>query len=265
MGNLTGGDSMTYTINKIAGLAGITLKTLRHYDKLGLLVPSGRSDAGYRLYSDEDVEKLQQILFFRELDFPLVRIKEIMDNPDYDRQRALEMQIEFLEERAKRYRSLSTLAKKTLKKLKGDEKMKNDEMFEGFDYDKIVEHEKKYEAEVKERWGETDAYKISKQRTDKYTKEDWERINNEIGANFEMLLRCFRENVPAESEEMMAVCDGFRNHITKNFYPCTLEIYSNLGNMYVMDERFTAYYDKYEVGLAKYYNDAIQYYCITKA
>lgn len=256
---------MTYTINQIAGLAGITIKTLRHYDKLGLLVPTGRSEAGYRLYSEENVEKLQQILFFRELDFPLARIKEIMGDPAFDRKHALEMQIEFLDERAKRYKKLSGLAKRTLNDLEGEKKMKKEELFEGFDYDKMMEDQKKYEPEVKERWGETDAYKVSKQRTDKYTKEDWERIQAESLGTLQELIACFREKEPVDGERMMAVCEAFRNHITKNFYPCTLEIFSGLGNMYVADERFTEFYDKHETGLAAYYNEAIQNYCITKA
>ena len=123
--------------------------------------------------------KLQQVLFFRELDFPLIRIKEIMDNPTYDKKKALEMQIKFLEGRAERYNRLSGLAKRTLMSLEGETKMKKEEMFEGFDYDKMMEDQKKYEKEVKENWGNTDSYKTSKKKTDKYTKDDWIRIQEE--------------------------------------------------------------------------------------
>lgn len=254
-----------YTINKIAKIAGITLKTLRHYDKLGLLVPSGRSEAGYRQYSEIDVEKLQQILFYRELNFPLLKIKEIMGSPDFNKKQALKMQIDFLEERAKRYRQLSLLAKKTLKDMEGERKMKDEELFEGFNYEKIMEDQKKYEKEVKDKWGNSAAYKESKGKTDRYGKEDWERIQMETEALLKELISCYRENEPIGGLRMMEVCDGFRSHMTKNFYECSLEMFSCLGNMYVTDERFTEYYDKHEKGLAAYYNEAIQNYCIKKA
>ena len=256
---------MVYTINKIAKLAGITLKTLRHYDKLGLLVPSDRSKAGYRLYSEVEVEKLQRILFYRELDFPLLKIKEIMERPDYDKKKSLEIQIEFLEERSKRYEGLALLAKKTLKNMEGEQIMRDNELFEGFDYDKTMENQKKYEKEVDEKWGNTAAYKESKGKTDGYVKEDWERIQLETDTLMKELIRCFREKEPIDGAAMMAVCEAFRRHMTKNFYECSLKMFSCLGNMYVTDERFTQYYDKHEAGLAAYYNEAIQSYCSAKA
>lgn len=256
---------MSYTINKIAQLAGVTLRTLRYYDKIGLLEPTARSEAGYRLYSDEDAERLQQILFFRELDFPLAKIQQIMGNPDFDREKALAMQIEFLDKRAERYLKLSELAKTTLLNLKGGIKMDNKELFKEFDYDKIIEHQKQYEDEVKERWGDTDAYKISAKRTSKYTKEDWAKISATGEEYMKELITCFKEKVAYDDPRMIAVCEKARGHITTYFYPCSLEMYSNLGNMYIADERFTAFYDKFETGLAAYYNEAIQHYCITNA
>ena len=254
---------MSYTINKIAQLAGVTLRTLRYYDKIGLLASSARTEAGYRLYSDKDVERLQQILFFRELDFPLERIQEIMGNPNFDRKKALVMQIEFLEKRAERYLKLSDLAKETLQNLEGGIKMENKAMFKEFDYDKIVEHQKKYEDEVKERWGNTDAYRISTQRASKYTKEDWEKISAAGDEYMKEMIACFSEKVAYSDPRMMTVCEKARGHISTFFYPCSLEMYSNLGNMYIADERFTAFYDKFAPGLAAYYNEAIQHYCIT--
>ena len=256
---------MSYTINKIAQMAGVTLRTLRYYDKIGLLAPTARSEAGYRLYSDEDAGRLQQILFFRELDFPLVKILQIMGNPDFDRKKALAMQIEFLEKRAARYEKLSKMARHTLQNLEGGIKMENREMFKAFDYDKMVEDQKQYEDEVKARWGSTDAYRISAERTSKYTKADWEKINAESEVYMKELIFCFNERVSYADPRMMAVCEAARGHMSKYFYPCSLEAYSNLGSMYIADERFTAYYDKFAPGLAAYYNEAIQHYCITNA
>ena len=256
---------MSYTINRIAQTAGVTLRTLRYYDRIGLLVPSGRTEAGYRLYSDDDLDKLQQILFFRELDFPLEKIGRLMEDPAFDRKEALNMQIRFLEKRAERYLKLTKLAKKTLQNLEGGKKMDKKEMFKAFDYDKMMEEQKQYEDEVKDRWGSTEAYRISKERTSKYTKEDWERIGAESEGNLKEMIECFTSGVPYDDPRMMAVCDNARAQMSKNFYPCSLEMYSNLGNMYIADERFTAFYDKFAPGLAAYYNEAIQHYCITRA
>lgn len=256
---------MPYTINKIAQLAGVTLRTLRYYDKISLLVPSAKSEAGYRLYSDEDIEKLQQILFFRELDFPLAKIREVLSDPEFDRQEALAVQIDFLENRAEHYIKLAETAKATLFNLKGGIRMENNKMFESFDYDKMMEQQKQYEAEVKRRWGDSDAYGISTKRTSKYTKEDWEKIKADGEEYLKELVSCFNEKVSYDDARMMAVCDKARNQISTYFYPCSLEMYSNLGNMYIADERFTAFYDRFAKGLAAYYNEAIQHYCITNA
>lgn len=256
---------MDYTINRIARLAGVTLRTLRYYDKIGLLTPSARTDAGYRLYSDEDVERLQQILFFKELDFPLAKIEEILNNPAFDRKEALRMQADYLEKKAERYLKLSQLAKETLFNLEGGTKMENKDMFSGFDYDKMMEEQKQYEAEVKERWGNSDAYKISKERTEKYTKEDWERINKIQMNNLKELCDLYNAKVPHDDPRVQAVVEKSHKFIHDTFYPCTLEALSGLGNMYITDKRFTAYYEKFAPGLAVYYNDAIQHYCIVNS
>ena len=141
--------------------------------------------------------------------------------------------------------------------------MDNKELFKEFDYDKMMEHQKQYEDEVKERWGDTDAYKISAKRASKYTKEDWAKISATGEEYMKELIACFNEKVAYDDPRMIAVCEKARGHITTYFYPCSLEMYSNLGNMYVADERFTAFYDKFAPGLAAYYNEAIQHYCIT--
>jgi len=256
---------MEYTINKIAKLAGVTLRTLRYYDKIGLLKPSARTDAGYRLYSEADLEQLQQILFFRELDFPLAKIEEILNNPSFQRNEALRMQVDFLEKKAERYLKLSQLAKDTLLSLEGGNKMKNEDLFKGFDYDQMMEDQKKYEKEVKERWGDGSQYQISKERTSKYSKEDWEKITQLQMDNLKELCQLFEAQVPHDDEKVQKVVETAHKLINDYFYPCSLEIFSNLGNMYVADERFTAYYEKFAIGLAHYYNDAIQHYCIAKA
>jgi len=255
---------MDCTINKVAQLAGVTLRTLRYYDKIGLLAPSARTEAGYRIYSKDDIERLQQILFFKELDFPLSKIIEILKNPEFDRREALKMQAELLAKRAERYLKLSQLAKRTLKGLKGGAIMNNKDMFNGFDYEKMEEEQKQYEGEVKERWGNSEAYKVSKEKTSKYTKEDWERINDIQMKNLKELCDLYNTKVPHDEPRVQEVVDKARRFISDNFYECSLETLSGLGQMYISDERFTAYYEKCAPGLVAYYNDAIQHYCIKR-
>ncbi|GBF35768.1 HTH-type transcriptional activator tipA [Desulfocucumis palustris] len=140
-------------------------------------------------------------------------------------------------------------------------KMEDKAMFSGFDYDKMLEEQKQYQAEVKERWGNSDAYKISKERTKKYTKEDWERINKIQMNNLKELCRLYNANVPHDDAGVQAVVEKSHKFIQDTFYPCTLEMFSALGNMYVTDGRFTVYYEKFAPGLAAYYNEAIQHFC----
>lgn len=256
---------MLYKVNQIAELAGITVRTLRYYDKIGLLVPSARSDAGYRLYADDDLERLQQILFFRELDFPLARIQELMNNPHFSRQEALVMQIDWLDQKAAHYLKLAQLARNTMKHWEGGRKMPAKNLFEGFDYEQMQLEQKKYAAEVKERWGSSEAYQISQQRTAQYHREDWERLNQLQIDNMKQLCDLYNDGTAYDDPRVMQVVENAMDFINQNFYPCSLEIMSNLGNMYICDERFTAYYEKFSPGLAVYYNNAIQHYCIMKA
>lgn len=251
---------MPLTIQKVATLSGVTLRTLRHYDNIGLLKPTSRSEAGYRLYSDEDLTRLQQILLFRELHFPLKDIAALMQHPDFDTRAALKTQAGHLMQLSERYAQLSALALKTLKHKEEETTMSNEEKFDGFDYDKMMAEQKAYEPEVRARWGDTDAYRISTKRAKGYRKEDWAAIQEEADQNLRELIACFRERVASSDARVQAVCDAARRHITQYFYPCSKEMFAGLGAMYVADERFTAYYDKHETGLAEYYNEAIQAY-----
>lgn len=256
---------MAYQINELASMAGISLRTLRYYDEIGLLSPASRSPAGYRLYSDDDLEQLQQILFWRELDFALDKIKQLINEPDLDRQQALQMQAKLLQERAERFLRLAELARNTLDSEKGARKMVNKDLFSAFNYEKMMEEQKQYEAEVEERWGNTEAYRISRQRTAGYSKEDWERINAVQMHNLKELAQLFQAGVPHDDSKVLAVVARNLQFINDNFYPCSLEIFSGLGSMYVSDERFTAFYDRLAPGLAVYYNEAIQHYYIVNA
>ena len=239
-------------ISEVAKLSGITVRTLHYYDEIELLKPSETTEAGYRIYSSEDLERLQQILFFRELDFQLNEIKEIMLNPNYDKNEALNKHKEFLIEKRKRIDGLITLIDKTIK---GDNNMS----FKEFDNSKIEENKRKYAEEVKKRWGNTDAYKEYEKKTTSYDKNSWNTINEEMAK----ILKEFADNRNEDpsSNVVQGLVEKWRLYITSNFYNCTKEILSCLGLMYTGDERFKENIDKYGEGTAEFMSKAIEIYC----
>ena len=239
-------------ISEVAKLTGITVRTLHYYDEIGLLKPSEITEAGYRLYSREDLEILQQILFFRELDFPLSQIKEIMNNPNYDKEEALKKQKELLIQQRQRIEGLIKLIEK---KIEGDNNMS----FKEFDMNEIEENKKKYAKEVKERWGTSKAYEESEKKTSSYNKEKWGDINQETSEIFKGFAE-LRNSDPG-SEEVQELVRRWQKYITDNFYTCTNEILSGLGLMYVEDERFKENLDKNGEGTAKLMEEAIKIYC----
>ncbi len=239
-------------ISEVAKLTGITVRTLHYYDEIGLLKPSEITEAGYRLYSREDLEILQQILFFRELDFPLSQIKEIMNNPNYDKEEALKKQKELLIQQRQRIEGLIKLIEK---RIEGDNNMS----FKEFDMNEIEENKKKYAKEVKERWGTSKAYEESEKKTSSYNKEKWGDINQETSEIFNGFAE-LRNSDPG-SEEVQELVRRWQKYITDNFYTCTNEILSGLGLMYVEDERFKENLDKNGEGTAKLMAEAIKSYC----
>ena len=180
-------------ISEVAKLTGITVRTLHYYDEIGLLKPSEITEAGYRLYSREDLEILQQILFFRELDFPLSQIKEIMNNPNYDKEEALKKQKELLIQQRQRIEGLIKLIEK---RIEGDNNMS----FKEFDMNEIEENKKKYAKEVKERWGTSKAYEESEKKTSSYNKEKWGDINQETSEIFKGFAE-LRNSDPGSEED----------------------------------------------------------------
>ena len=239
-------------ISEVAKLTGITVRTLHYYDEVGLLKPSEITEAGYRLYSREDLEILQQILFFRGLDFPLSQIKEIMNNPNYDKEEALKKQKELLIQQRQRIEGLIKLIEK---RIEGDNNMS----FKEFDMNEIEENKKKYAKEVKERWGTSKAYEESEKKTSSYNKEKWGDINQETSEIFKGFAE-LRNSDPG-SEEVQELVRRWQKYITDNFYTCTNEILSGLGLMYVEDERFKENLDKNGEGTAKLMAEAIKIYC----
>ncbi len=229
------------------------MRTLHHYDQIGLLHPSTRSNGGYRLYEVGDLERLQQILFYRELGFPLEEIRRIVLDPGFDRGAALRAQRRLLAEKASRARALLEAMDATIEALEKGTEMDKEEMFEVFgDFDPG-----QYEEEAKERWGDTDAYKVSARRTARYTKEDWRRFraeSEEINAD---LIAAADRRVPPTDPEVLKIAERARLQIDQWFYPCSREMHANLSRMYVADPRFAKTYEDLRPGLAQYWCDAI--------
>lgn len=246
---------MKLTVNQVAKLTGISVRTLHYYHEIELLIPSEVSEAGYRFYDNSNLEKLQQILFFRELDFDLKNIKQILDDPNFDKTNALKKHKELLMIKRNRLDKLIVLVNKTLK---GEKNMS----FKEFDMTEINKAQEMYKKEAEEQWGHSEAYRESQKKASGYTKEDWANISRDNDA----IYKGFVENMDKEvsAPEVQKLVADWQNCITKYFYNCTNEILAGLGQMYVADERFTKNIDKYGEGLAAFMSKAIEYYCSKK-
>ena len=245
---------MAYKVNQLAQLAGISVRTLHHYDEIGLLEPSERSEAGYRLYSIAELERLQQILYYRELGFPLTAIRRVMSHPRFDRLEALAEQRRLLIEKRRRIDAMITGLDRALANAEKGINMDEKDMFEVFgDFDPT-----QYEEEVKERWGETDAYKESARRTAAYGKEDWARIKTEQDEINSDLVDLAAGGAAPDDERVQEVVERHWRSLNDNFYSCAPEMYRGLGEMYVADPRFKATYDAMHPGLAEFFRDAIR-------
>lgn len=253
---------MEYRIKDAADAAGVSVRTLHHYDRIGLLCPEKTDANGYRKYTDADLQKLQQVMFFKELDFSLSEIRMIIDDPDFNRLEAMQNHIKLLLKKKKRLDSIIDSLEKTIESIKEDRKMTNDEIFSPFSMKEIDEHREKYAAEARTKYGKTDAYKQSSARTASYTKEDWQRITAEGNHIFGEFAEIMEE--PADSAAAFNLVEKWRGHISKNFYHCSIEFLAGLGATYVSDERFTRNIDKTKPGLALFMSRAIEAYCIEK-
>jgi DNA-binding transcriptional MerR regulator len=240
---------MDYSVGEVARLAGITVRTLHHYDELGL-VTAERSTNGHRTHDRAALERLQQALFFRALDFQLDNIGRIVTDPGFDRAHALERQRELMIGKLARTRETVAAIEAAIAADREGVSVEAEDMFGGFD-------PADYEDEVKERWGTTDSYREAGRRTKGYTKADRAELQSESGAILESLADPMRASTSAEADEAVELAEAHRLHIDHWFYPCSREMHLALGESYVADPRFTAFYDKIEPGLATYLRDAI--------
>lgn len=237
------------TVKEASRLTGISIRTLQYYDKLGLL-PAMRTESGYRLYDDAALERLQQILLFRELEFPLRDIRTILDNPNYDRRKALRQQIELLTLKKQHLEDLIRLAR-TLQ-VAGGHTMQ----FKEFDTSRIDE----YTRRAKESWGDTPAYREFEQNAAERTVQESSDINNQLmalTAGFGAL-----QNLPIDNPAVQAQAAKLQAFITEHYYTCTKEIFAQLGQMYGAGGEFTANINAAGgPGTAEFAAKAIEVYC----
>lgn len=234
-------------VKEVADLVGISVRTLHHYDEIGLLTPEKTTSAGYRIYSDKNLETLQQILFFKELGFPLKKIKEIIDNPSFEYQEMLEMQHKMLIEKKKQLEKMIATIEKTIQHSKGEIQMSIQEKFDGFDFSKNP-----YEEEARKRWG------------DKAVDEANENVKNmapfDQGKMIEVYgkLAAARYLSPDSKEVQEAIGEWYQ--LLNKIGHYSPEAFKRLGQMYVDDERFTKNIDKFGEGLSVFMRDAMAVY-----
>lgn len=243
----------TYRVSEVSQTTGISVRALHYYDEIGLLVPKGRTGAGYRLYDDDDLLRLQQILIGREQGLALEEIRRSLDDPHFDRRAALLAQKREIQKRAKQAAEMIRAIDAALRVLEGGsgENMDMKQMFDGFD-------PSKYEAEVQARWGHTDAYKESLKRTKSYGPDDWKRIQAEQGSIYADAFAAVQAGLAPDSVEAMDIAERHRLSIDRWFYPCSFALHAGLADGYEADRRFTENIDKFGAGLTPFLSAAMR-------
>lgn len=242
------------TVNETAKITGITVRTLHYYDEIGLFKPSDTSQSGYRLYSDIDIEKLQQILFLKEIGFELKQIKEIIYDPNFDEISALKKHKDILILKKERIENLIKLVDT---KLEGNSNLS----FSEFDESHIIAKQNEYHKEILKRWKNTEAYKefeIKHSNSNNQFTDIDKKAREIFGAIAELM------DSPTSDEKVQELISLWQDYITENHYTCTNEMLQCLALMYVEDERFKSYINSFGDNLSQYLSEAINFYCQTK-
>lgn len=248
---------MDYTIQRLATLAGISTRTLRYYDQIDLLKPARMNASGYRVYGTEEVDALQQILFYRELGMSLKEIKRTINEPDFKRIRALKEHLTELEKRREQISLLISNVTKTIQQEEGNYKMMDSEKFEGFKRSLIEENEKKYGAEIRETYGESQIEESNKKMRN-MTKEEYERFQEVSKEIIALLEAAVKNNETPDKEAGKNIVKLHREFLEFTWDNYSPQAHRGLAQMYVEDERFTQYYDSKVPGCAKFLRDAVQ-------
>ncbi|NLM04922.1 MAG: MerR family transcriptional regulator [Clostridiales bacterium] len=249
---------MEYRVKELADMAGVSTRTLRYYDEIGILKPVRKNPSGYRIYGPEEVDRLQQILFYRELGVDLKRIKDILCSPDFDEIKVLKEHLEKLLEMRENLDLLIKNVNKTILSKERKIKMNDSEKFEGFKKKLIEDNEKKYGKEIREKYGEETVNK-SNSKLLNMTQEEYDEVKNLEKELFTTLKEAFKIGDPA-GELAQKTADLHRKWLTFYWKNYSKEAHAGLAQMYVDDERFAAYYDRVEPGATEFLRDAILIY-----
>ena len=236
-------------IREFAEFTGVSVRTLHYYDEIGLLTPAFVDRAtGYRYYDEASLLRMQEILFYRELDFSLKSIGKILSSPYYDRRKSLEEQ-----------KHLLTLKKERLERLIAsiDDAMRGENVMRAFDNSEFEKHR----AEAREKWGGTEAYKEHQEKTRDYSKQKWNDLAQGMDGIMAAFAACLKNGEASDSQAAQALVEKLQTHITEHYYHCTTQILAGLGQMYICDERFRENLDEYGAGTAQLMSDAIAIYC----
>jgi DNA-binding transcriptional MerR regulator len=241
------------TVGAVAALTGVSVRTLHHYDHIGLVAPSVRTPAGYRGYTDADIERLHLVLVYRSVGMPLDEIRALLDDPGADELEQLRRQHALLLEQADRLQHTIKAVEELMNAHRRGIQLTAEEQIEIFGTTAFSEE---YAVEAEERWGETEAWKQSQQRVSQFSKDDWLAIKSEGDALLAALAQAKRDRVSPGSAEANDLAARHRASIER-FYDCGDEMHRNLVQMYLADERFTRYYDDVEPGLAQFLHDIV--------
>ena len=236
-------------IKEFAEITGVSVRTLHYYDEIDLLRPAAVDRCtGYRYYDESSLIRMQEILFYRELDFSLKSIGEILSSPYYDKSKALQ-----------EHKQLLILKKERIERLISaiDDAAKGVNIMNAFDNSEF----EKYKAEAKEKWGSTEAYKEHAEKTKNYSKDKWNNLADEMNDIMAEFALCMKNGNTPDSDEAHKLVKALQSHITDSYYLCTNDILAGLGQMYVLDERFKNNIDKHADGTAEFICKAIEAYC----
>lgn len=249
---------MEYTVQKLARLAGISTRTLRYYDEIGLLKPARLNSAGYRIYGFAEVDRLQQILFYRELGVGLDEVKRIINAPDFDRFAALKEHRQKLLEKRQQIEQLIANVEKTIASAEGGTKMTDKEKFAGFKQKMVADNEQKYGKEIRAKYGDKQVDEAN-QKVLGMTKEQYAEVQKLAADLMESLKAAMAAGDPA-GELAQKTADLHRQWLSYYWGSYDKAAHAGLAQMYVADERFTAYYDQVQPGAAVFLRDAILIY-----
>jgi DNA-binding transcriptional MerR regulator len=255
---LSGGEHMEYTVQKLGLLAGVSTRTLRYYDEIGILKPARINSSGYRIYGQTEVDKLQQILFYKELGFHLDKIKDIVNSPSFNAAKALSEHREQLLDKRVQLDRLIANVEKTIDFNEGRIMMTDKEKFEGFKQKMVEDNENKFGKEIREKYGD-DAVNKSNQKVLNMTQNEHDEVTKLSEDLHTTLAEAFKTGDPA-GELAQKAADLHKQWLIYYWNEYSKEAHAGLAQMYVDDERFTAYYDKEQPGTAEFLRDAIYIY-----